>query len=262
MDNTFEKEFQFANKIITEASQITLSYFEKNPKSRLKADKSIVTEADEHVETFIRQKASSTFPSYGFIGEETDEDKKDITWIVDPIDGTSSFTRGITNFATVIALLIEEQIVFSLIHLPVANVLFTAQKDKGAEKNGKSIQVSLIENMDNALISIDRRAPQVDYSMDYIDNFIKSYQVRIGDHAGVGSGYVAQGSIDLFIKFYQKIWDTAPESLLIQEAGGIVTDEFGDVLKLTYSKESKTNYIATNSILHKNYNDLLYYPKS
>lgn len=261
MDTIFENEFDFAKKIITESGEISLSYFEKNPKSRLKADETIVTEADERIEETIRKRAQAAFPSYGFIGEETDEEIKDTCWIVDPIDGTTAFSRGIPNFASVIALEAEGEIMFSFIYFPVSQTLYSASLGKGAQRNENPIRVSLVDNMDQALISFDRKAAQREYSAPYVERFIKEYRVRMGDHAGLASSYLAQGSIDVLAKFQQKIWDTAPESLLLSEAGAVVTDEFGNLLQLSFSKQSHTHYIATNQSLNQKYNDLLYFSK-
>lgn len=261
MDTAFDKEFEFAKSTLLEASTIAVSYFEKNPKSRLKADDTIVTEADEKVEEFIREKVLHEFPSYGFIGEETAEEKKDISWVVDPIDGTTAFSRGIPNFASVIGLEAEGNVIFSFIYLPITKTLYSARLNRGSFRNGNPIRVSLVDTIDSAQISFDRRAAQREYSREYIEKLIKKYHVRMGDHAGLATGYLAQGSIEVLIKFNQKIWDTAPEMLLIQEAGGIVTDEFGDPLKLIFSKDASVHYIATNPALHEKYKDILYFPK-
>ena len=226
----FEKEFHIARQTILKAAEVGLSYFEKNPASHLKADDSIVTEADIAVEQFIRQELQAEFPEHGFLGEEGEADVKEISWIVDPIDGTTAYSRGLPYFSNVIALKKGEDIVFTLIYHPVYKVLYHAIADNGAYKNDSRLHVSEVDDLKQALFAMDRKVYQRSATKEYAESILATHKILLGVNAGIGASYVAQGSIDVLLKFYQKILDTAPEYLLMKEAGAVVTNEFGDLV--------------------------------
>lgn len=247
----YYKEFEFAKKIICHAGDIALRYFDTNIKSTLKEDQSIITEVDLAVESFLRDSFGKEFPEYGFIGEETSENNKSVAWIVDPIDGTVAFARGIPEFGVVLALKEQNEVVFSVILIPCLNNLFFAYKNQGAYKNDSEISVSTITNFDNALFSL---ASGNIFKKDYpeqIINLIHKYRVRLSLSAAIESSYIASGKCDVLVKFNQAIWDVAPEYLLMKEAGATIVNEYGKDLTFAIEKKTRVNYIAsTNKMNH------------
>jgi myo-inositol-1(or 4)-monophosphatase len=251
-DLPFAKEFIFAQELIQQAGELILTYFDHNPKiTKIKSGHSIVTEADEASEALIRKALTSSFPNYGFIGEETPEDNKEISWIVDPIDGTSAFARGIPEFGIAIALKQDDQTMFSVQYLPVLRDLFTAYHGQGAYRNGSKVSVSLISSLTDGLASFDAsNIRNGDYSKP-VEKLLKAYRFRVGHSSVVESIYLATGKIELLAKFNQAIWDAAPACLLMQEAGAVVTDENGGPFTFTFSKQAKQSYLAINASLSK-----------
>lgn len=254
----FRKEFRIAQDLIIQSGKMALSYLSKPLKSSLKEDQTIVTEADRAIETFIRQSVSQQFPNYGFIGEETEEHHKEVSWIVDPIDGTVAFARNIPEFAIVISLKAKDETVFSCIYRPYLQELYTAFKNEGAFLDNKKITTSTVTSLENSLVSLDSGNIHKKVYPQRILAILPRYRVRIGHSAAVESSYVASGKVDALIKFKQSVWDVAPEYLLMKEAGAIITDEYGHPLIINYSKESKHNYIATTNKIEINERKSLY----
>ncbi len=253
--NDFTDEFSYAKQIIQEAGQMALSYFTKgvevvNKKKEGEARYSIVTEADLAIEKFIKEKLFQKFPNYGFIGEEGKEDIRETSWIVDPIDGTTPFSRGIPEFGVVISLKIGNEVVLSCIYLPVVDLLYSAKKNEGAFENHKKISVSDIALGEDSLISVGTRMIRLtDYTSQYAE-LMSKYRCRIGLAASAESTYLASGKIDLFVTVDQPIWDVAAEYLLMKEAGARITNLEGTDLQLQFDKDFRHNWVATNGLIH------------
>lgn len=245
-------EFNFAKEVIYKANDIVLSYFGKHPKiTKVKGSYfSTATQADDASEQFIRKELSLRFPEYGFIGEETKENVKDTSWIVDPLDGTSAFLRGLPDFGLVIALKVKNALVFSLQYHCISKVLFYAIRNGGAFKNGGKISVSDTSEINRALISIGAETVRVKRHLDLLSPLIVGNRIRIGHSSVLEGSFVANGNIDALIKFDQHIWDAAPACFIIQEAGGVVTNKDGTPLEIDFSRTDGISYIAGNAVIH------------
>jgi len=257
----FANEFEIAQKVIKEAGKLALSYFEKGVARSFKEDYSVLTEADEAVEKYIKSKLSRQFPEYGFIGEESVAEEKNIAWIVDPIDGTVAFARHILEFGIALALKKGNQLIFCIQSLPITGNLITAYTGHGAHDNGKQLKVSTVSDPKKALFSLGAENFWVENYQPYsLQILTKNYKKRFrsGPSSVVESYYLASGKVDALIKLNQALWDAGPASLLMKEAGAIVTDEFGRPLNLQLSAGTKYNYVATNKFLAKNAKDVLY----
>lgn len=255
----FHKAFTLAKNVVQKAGTIILPYFDINPGiiKKKAEDLSWVTEADGKSEDFIRKELFKEFPEFGFIGEEGKEDIKEISWIVDPLDGTTPFARGIPEFGVVVALKVENSTVFSVIYFPLSKTLLSAYVNEGTYEWNKRLSVSNTATLEDAIIST-RRSFNSEPFKSYVVNLASDYRFRIGMSSAVESYYLASGRLDVSARFYQHIWDVAPECLIMQEAGAIVTDVYGKPLQLTYTKEAKHSYIATNPLLSKKYKSVLY----
>lgn len=259
----FSNEFEFARSIILKASDIALSYFENNPIYHTKPDNSTVTQADEEIEAFIRAEFEKKYPEYGFIGEESKADRKEINWIVDPIDGTSAFARSIPSFSNVIALTEGNNVLFSLIYHPVTKRLYSAKKNEGAYRDGKKISVSEVEKLgkDYGIVSLTHMNFYDERYKDHLVTIAENHRTRIAHSSGVESSYLASGSIDVLIKLNQPIWDTAPECFLMEEAGAVIRDLHGDEFHLDFSPGAKHDYIALTPNIYKNDSQFIFFPK-
>lgn len=186
----------------------------------LKTDNSQVTELDIRVETVLREKLQMAFPELGFQGEETGvSEQRASYWLVDPIDGTSSFIRGLPNCTNMAALIDDGDVVATVIYDFVHDVLYTALRGEGAYRDGQRLSV--------AQRPIGRSAVYIDSFK--IDDELKQafIEQRVGVYRPLGASgrafvSVAEGKIDAYslINSPASAHDTAPGILLVQEAGG------------------------------------------
>ncbi len=257
----FEKEFELAKAVIQDAGEILLSYYHKPSNFTQKEDGSFLTEADIASEQFIKRKLADQFPEYGFIGEETEGIKKEISWIIDPLDGTLAFTRHLSEFGIAIALKRGNQLIFGVEYIPLSNDLLFAFEGQGAYKNDSKLSVSTMDDLSKSFASIGM---QNFWKGEYVSQTTALLRQKINNHFHVGLSsvveayYLSSGIVDLYIRFEQPIWDIAAQYVLMKEAGAVITDEYGKPLRIGFSKDARHNLLATNPLLAENAKDLLY----
>jgi myo-inositol-1(or 4)-monophosphatase len=221
----------FIKKLLLESGEILRSGFGHVTQIDNKQDQSnIVTESDFKSEELIRKLISETHPDHNILGEEHGfEDKKSAyTWIVDPLDGTSNYAAQIPWFGVLVALVKNGQPIISGAYLPISNDLYLAQKGKGALKNNKRIAVASETNLKNILCcysldySID--STKTDREVQIIKNLVQNCRNLRSTNSCVDFCLVADGRIGAALNQTMKIWDIAAPQLIIEEAGGKVTD--------------------------------------
>lgn len=228
------------------AGTIALKYFRGGFEVALKADDTPVTQADREAEQAIVEILRRAFPDYGVLGEEFGgSGSKDVRWIIDPIDGTKNFVRGIPLWATLIALEERGEVTVGVIHNPVSGDLYTAVRGDGAFLNGERIRVSDVGRLDRAALlhaglRTLRQAGRWEQFVRLVD--ATERQRGFGDY--VGYGLVAEGKAEIYVEVDLKPWDLAPCRLLVEEAGGRFTDLDGRPTIYTGSA------VATNGRLH------------
>lgn len=256
----FEKEFELAKTVIKGAGEILLSYYHKSGNFAQKEDGSFLTEADIASEEFIKRKFADQFPEYGFIGEETEGIEKEISWIIDPLDGTLAFTRHLAEFGIAVALKKGNKLIFGVEYIPLSSDLLFAFEGQGAYKNDSRLSVSVTDNMSKAFATIGM---QNFWKESYIDRTASLLRQKINNHFHVGLSsvveayYLASGIVDLYIRFEQPIWDIAAQYVLMKEAGAVITDEYGKPLQISFSKDARHNLVVTNPLLAEQARDLL-----
>ena len=188
-----------------------------------KGDGTPITEADRAAEQAIRRHLSQAFPQFGILGEEygSEGDLEGPQWIVDPIDGTIAFSRGIPLFSTLIALAIDGEPVMGLIDLPTLNERYVGWKGGGCWRNGERTQVSTESDLKRAIIShgdpysFDNFGERPAYErMTQEIPMLRGYTDAFGHSLVLGGGVGAM--IDLDLHF----WDVAATQILVPEAGG------------------------------------------
>lgn len=219
----FEREVELAKLMAQEAGALALDYQRRGVTPEAKADESPVTAADRACEKLIVDLITREFPDDGVLGEEgaNRAAKNGRKWIVDPIDGTRDFVRGIPLWAVLIGLEENGRIVAGAAHSPRQGLLLWASTGQGAWANGSRIRVSnRSEPADSVLafngfnkIGVDRFAPRL---LPWIARF---WAVRSLGGA-VDSMLVAQGQADVWIEPNASPWDLAPLKILVEEAGG------------------------------------------
>jgi myo-inositol-1(or 4)-monophosphatase len=223
----------------------------------------LVTEVDKGAETLIRNLISTHFPHHSFLGEEgvepgpdasaqalADFNDSEYLWIVDPIDGTTNYVHGFPFFAVSIALAYKGEVIVGVIYDPSRDELFVAEKGKGAYVKGKRMSVSQENKLINSLVGSGFPADR-NYALQINLTGIQALapkvrNIRLAGSAALHLAYVAAGRLSGFWEIGLNSWDMAAGSLLIQEAGGLVTDTAGNPYTL-----GVRNILATNGNIHQ-----------
>lgn len=242
---------QFLHDIIVEAGQITIDY-----RSRLstisvikKSPKDLVTEADIAVEKFLIDQISERYPQHSILGEESGAHKgNEYRWVIDPIDGTTSFVRNQPFYSVSIALEKNGQTILAAVNAPVLGELFEAEIGKGATLNGNPIHVSLESEMISSVLGTGFACVRSDLEHDnvaYFDSVVRKVTgMRRFGSAAVDLCYVACGRFDGFWEMNLNVYDVAAGILIVTEAGGKVTD-FSNGTDGLY-----TQIVSTNGVIH------------
>jgi myo-inositol-1(or 4)-monophosphatase len=238
-----------ATKAAREAGRLLLSRYGKiHP--HFKKDRSVVTEADLESEKLIKSVLEKEFPDYSFLGEESGIDEKsgDYLWVVDPLDGTTNYMIKNPFFDVSIGLVYKGTPILGVVYYPIADDLFTAMKGGGAYLNGEKIKVSNKLTLADSVITfcnnrsgaaIKRMAPL------FLEIKLITNKLRQLGAGALEMSFVAGGRTESFFMPDTNIWDVAAGTVLVREAGGLVTDFEGN----PYSAESK-DIVASNGIIH------------
>ena len=235
------------------AGRIQRRYFRTNLTIGKKGPIDLVTVADLEVEQAFRQLIASRFPSHAVLGEESaalpDDRQKTHRWIIDPVDGTTNFAHGLALFCVSIALEIDGRLEVGVVFDPIAEELFTAEREAGARRNGQRIHVSSSADLIDGMMVTgfpytvrDQPATQVGVFSAFLR---RSRAVRRLGSAALDLCYVAAGRFDGFWEVQLNPWDFAAGVLIVTEAGGRVTDYTGAPVKLVSSQ-----VVASNGVLH------------
>jgi len=253
MENTILNSLQ-------KAGEILMSYFGKITEYSVKeSQRRIVTKADIESEKKIIDIILKEFPDHNTLGEETGYQNRNsaFTWVIDPLDGTSNFAAGIPWFGVIICVLKNSIPVMAGCFLPVQNEIYFAEKGKGAIRNGEKIKVSGETELKNILAA---------YSLDYSDEpgkteseakVIKQVVSRIRNLRSTNSlidlCFTADGKLGACMNQTTKIWDIAAPALIIEEAGGTVTDMQGNPFDFSLNADNydrNFTIIGSNKVLH------------
>ncbi len=193
-----------------------------------------VTEVDKAAEAAIIEVLKDAYPSYGILAEESGHaaGQEDYQWIIDPLDGTTNFIHGFPQYAVSIALAKGNVVEQAVVYDPNRNELFTASKGAGAFLNERRIRVSKRTRLGESLIGTGFPYRVFDHAEAYINIFRELTQKTSGlrrpGAASLDLAYVAAGRLDGFWEFGLSPWDMAAGTLLISEAGGLVSDLSGE----------------------------------
>lgn len=225
--------------IIRQAGVILLSYYGKTLTRQEKKESGFVTEADCASEEYLIQQLGNIFPQASFFAEESGKKgKADYCWVIDPLDGTTNFTHGLPYFCISIALTYKGNPEVGIVYQPLTNEFFFAEKEKGAFLNGKPIKVSSPINFNQSLIAIglpyqSKKRSALLHKGEKIAQ--QAYGVRHFGAIALDLANIACGRIDGVFFTYLAWWDVAASILLIEEAGGVITDFSGQPLSKNYT---------------------------
>jgi myo-inositol-1(or 4)-monophosphatase len=254
-----------AAEIAREAGARLREYFIAGVETEYKGDVDLVTVADRTVEKLIRSRLGEVFPEHGIYGEEGTRERmeSEYRWYVDPLDGTTNFAHGFPQFC--VSLGLEHRpgganpgdakpdedgtLVAGVIYDPMRDELFTAERGRGTQVNGKPARVSRAAELAEALLATGfpsrkrHASPNIHF---YHEFTLRSHGVRRAGSAALDLAYVATGRLDGFWEFNLNPWDTAAGILLVEEAGGRVTDFAGAHYRL-----ASDEILASNGLIHE-----------
>lgn len=235
-----------AAEIAREAGARLREFLAQGVETEYKGDVDLVTVADRTVEKLIRTRLGEAFPEHGIYGEEGTRDRMEgeFRWYVDPLDGTTNFAHGFPQFCVSMGL--EQRpagtksdedgtLVAAVIYDPMRDELYTAERGKGARLNNRPMHVSKIRQLAESLLSTGfpsrkrHASPNIHFYQEFT---LRSHGVRRAGSAALDLAYVASGRLDAFWEFNLNPWDTAAGILLVEEAGGSVTDFAGNPYRL------------------------------
>ncbi len=232
---TIEDLLLTAVSITRNAGQLAKEMWSQPLELTSKGFRDIVTDADIAVQKLITDAIRAEFPDHGFLTEEKDSDLPatgSIIWVIDPIDGTTSYSHNLPLFCVSVAAISSfgEQLI-GVVYDPTHDEMFTAVRGKGAWLNGRSLQVSQIDNLDEAILSLDwcgaptLRRKTLD-SLSRVGERVRS--IRAIGTAALAMAWIAAGRLDCYYNFNIKPWDVAAATLIVLEAGGMATAPNGN----------------------------------
>ena len=238
---------------VREAEKIVMSYYNREKEIKNKDEFDLVTKADVESEKKILSILQEKYPEHGFVMEEQEDINEDAeyVWVIDPIDGTTSFSHNYPMFSISIALLKNKKPIIGVVSAPYLIELFYAEKDRGSFLNNKQINVSKTEEMSKSLIATGFPYKHRKQNIGYLKNVAEHVQgMRRSGSAALDVCYVAAGRLDGYWEIGLKKVDTAAAQLILEEAGGKVTDLEGKEIKDDYSRIVATNKIIHNKLLN------------
>ncbi len=216
-----------------------------------KGEIDLVTPVDRESEDRILDILSKRFPGHSFLAEESPPPSKtsEFHWLVDPLDGTTNFSRGFPFFCVSIALCRGEEVLVGAVYSPVHDELFTALRGAGAFLNGRRLRVSTEERLERGFLATGfpydiRRSRR--NNLDHFARFAtRCLALRRAGAAALDLSYVAAGRFDGFWELKLKPWDMAAGVLLVEEAGGTVSTPGGRPWRLR-----NADIVASNGLIH------------
>ena len=236
--------------IAREAGALLMPHFRRHVKIEYKGSADLVTIADRQSEALILERIRRHFPTHDVMGEEGTriETGSDYKWYVDPLDGTTNFAHGYPVFCVSLAVEFRGQRIAGVVYDPTRDEMFVAGKGSGAQLNGETIHVSQTPKLAESLIATGfpshkrHKNPNIFF---YHHFTLRSHGVRRAGSAALDLCNVAAGRYEGFWEFNLNPWDTAAGVLLVEEAGGRVTDFSGGPFQIA-SRET----LASNGLIH------------
>ena len=240
------------------AGDILNYYADRDKLVEFKGHANLVTIADKKSEELIIGGILSRYPSHSILAEESGATQSGaaVKWIIDPLDGTTNFAHGYPFYCVSIAVEEKGEIVCGAVYDPVREEMFSAARGAGAYRNGERLKVSNVDRLSQALLITGfpyNFRERLDTVIRQFGKFLVASQaVRRGGSAALDLCYVASGRLDGFWELYLQPWDTAAGHVILEEAGGRVTDFKGGPFSI-YNKET----LASNGLLHEEMRSVL-----
>lgn len=249
---------EFIGKTAREAGALLRGRLHDRHDVQYKGEINIVTEADRLSEELIVERISRRFPDHGIMTEESPEKINDSEsrWIIDPLDGTTNYAHGYPVFAVSIALEVGGAIILGAVYNPMSDEFFAAERGAGSYLNGRRLKVSSTAALSRSLLATgfpyDIRTDG-NNNINYFKSMAFHAQaIRRAGSAALDLACIAAGRFDGFWELKLAPWDTAAGWLIVEEAGGVVTDLAGDPYNI-----HSPHILATNGLIHAEMTRLL-----
>lgn len=224
MKSPFAELLHAAIDIAETASEVAKSYFRGALLIEIKDNQTPVTIADKKTEEAIRKELEHRFPEHGIVGEEfghAPQEKSELTWTIDPIDGTRSFIRGIPLWGTLLGCLHRGEPVVGVMVLPMLGETYAAAKGMGAQCNGTPIHVSPVGKFESSIVSVgDRSCFKSEHALKALERLEEEAELVRTYTDCFGHALVARGGLDAMVDPMVSVWDVAPIACIVEEAGG------------------------------------------
>jgi len=242
--------------IAREAGALLMDYFDKHIKIEYKGEADLVTAADRKSEALIRERVRQTWPGHDVLGEEGGlrDTGSEFRWYVDPLDGTTNFAHGFPVFCVSMAVQHKNVMIAGVCYDPTRDEMFAAERGNGATLNQRPIHVSRTAQLAESLVGTGfpshkrHQNPNIHF---YHQITLRTHGVRRAGSAALDLCFVACGRLDAFWEFNLNPWDTAAGVLMVEEAGGLVTDFRGGAFQLNSRETLASNGLIHNALIHE-----------
>jgi histidinol-phosphatase len=232
MAESLRRYLDFAVQMAFDAGRLTLGYFQTNVLPEFKGDDTPVTIADRKAEELIRHRIETQFKDHAVLGEEygaRGEEGASHRWIVDPIDGTKSFVRGVPLYGVLIGLEIEGRCEVGVAYFPALDEMVHAATGEGCFWNGRPVRVSEVATLERSIVSFTDAASFEKYGRAGAwERFKQASYYRTGWSDAYGHMLVATGRVELMLDPVMNAWDCGPFPAILREAGGYFGDWSGN----------------------------------
>lgn len=250
---TLQEWLAFALELCDAADEIALRHFRRDLDIERKPDRSFVTVADQGIERLIRERIRARYPDHGLVGEEygTEDGDARTRWFIDPIDGTHNFIRGVPLFGTLLGIEHDGELQVGVISAPAMRERWYAHRGGGAWNRGgegteRRIRVSRVGVLEDAqLLYGSARDTVASGLMPGFDRLLADAWRERGFGDFWGYALVAEGAAEAMFETGMKPWDLAGPVVVIEEAGGKVTDVFGE------RRIDAPSFVGSNGLLHE-----------
>jgi myo-inositol-1(or 4)-monophosphatase len=242
--------------IAREAGALLMQYFDQHIKIEYKGEADLVTIADRKSEALIRERIRARWPDHDVLGEEEGlrDTGSEYRWYVDPLDGTTNFAHGFPVFCVSMGLEHRGNMIAGLCFDPTRDEMFSAERGKGALLNDRPIQVSKVSRLAESLVATGfpshkrHKNPNIFF---YHQITLHTHGLRRAGSAALDLCSVACGRFDGFWEFNLNPWDTAAGVLVLEEAGGRVSDFHGGPFQLNSRETLASNGLIHDALLHE-----------
>lgn len=252
----------FAESVALSAGKLARQKWSEPREINEKGYRDLVTDADLASQSLITRTIRAAFPDHGFLTEESDPslpNEGPVVWVIDPVDGTSNYSRQVPTYCISIGAVIQQKVngdeqkrlqpVAGAIYDPMRDELFSAATGGPSTLNGRTIAVSQINSMSRAVISMDwsrdyQRRERLLSVLGRVGH--EAHTVRAIGSASLALAWIAAGRFDVYFNFGISPWDVAAAAVIISQAGGTLTDSFGQ-----HWQFSDNTCIASNGLLHE-----------